>query len=142
MKFRKGEFVEKYSLWRLWLPKELRQQGKIKKFVLNCEICKIVKPTNQILRATMGQQLKTKRPFQRLYINLLGHYPRTKLGNTMVIVAIDQFTKYIFLTSLRKVNSSAIMKYVEENIFHQFGVPQVIHSGNGKQFVSSLHTQK
>lgn len=69
--------------------------------------------------------------------DLLGPYPRTKMGNSMVFVAIDHFTKYIFLKPLKKATSSAIIKFLEENIFYQFGVPQYIHSDNGSQFVSS-----
>lgn len=169
VKFRKGEFQEEDSLWRLWLPSGLREQiitnnhnlvschggfaktlkrirekyfwpnmsRSIKEFIDNCDVCKSVKPTNQILRPPMGKAMITERPFQRLYMDLLGPYPRTKLGNSMVFVAIDHFTKYVFLKPLKKATSNAIISFLEENIFHQFGTPEYIHSDNGKQFVSS-----
>lgn len=73
----------------------------IKGFISNCEICKLVKPTNQTLRPRMGRQIITERPFQRIYMDLLGPYPQTKMGNSSVFVAIDHFTKYIFLKPLK-----------------------------------------
>lgn len=108
----------------------------IKEYIAKCETCKIVKPANRILRPPMGQQVRTNRPFQRLYMDLLGPYPRTKSGNNMVFVAIDHFSKYIFLKPLKKATSQAIIQYIESDIFHKFGVPQYVHSDNGKQFVS------
>lgn len=173
VKFRKGEYEEEDSLWRLWLPSALtigviennhiiaschggftktinrirdkyfwpKMSRDVKLFVSNCETCKCAKPANKILRPPMGQQMKTQRPFQRLYMDLLGPYPRTKMGNSMVFVAVDHFTKYLFLKPLKKATTSAIVGYIEENIFHQFGVPQYIHSDNGKQFVSSEMTE-
>lgn len=169
IKFRKGEFSDEMSLWRLWLPKGLHHQviklnhdiqschggfaktlnriretffwpkmsRDIKAYISNCEVCKLVKPPNKTLRPPMGRQIITERPFQRIYMDLLGPYPRTKMGNSSVFVAIDHFTKYIFLKPLKKATSSAIIKFLEESVFHQFGVPQFIHSDNGKQFVSS-----
>lgn len=99
VKFRKGEFVDELSLWRLWLPTELCQHviemnhilvschggfsktlnrirekyfwpkmaRDIKRFVSNCDICKLVKPAYQNQRTNMGRQMVT---FQRIYISL------------------------------------------------------------------------
>lgn len=170
VKFRTGENEDEDGLWRLWLPKGLREQVvannhncvtchggfaktlnrirekyfwpnmslDIKNLISNCEVCKAVKHPNRILRPPMGKAMVTERPFQRIYMDLLGPYPRTKLGNCMVFVAIDHFTKYIFLKPLKRATSGLIIKFLEESIFHQFGVPQFIHSDNGKQFVSTL----
>lgn len=112
----------------------------VKDFVSKCEIYKISKPTNQIMRPPMGQQMLTERPFQRVYMDLLGPYPRSKMGNNMMFVAIDHFSKYIFFKPLRKATSANIISFIEDNIFHQFGVPQYMHSDNGKQFVSAQMT--
>lgn len=37
---------------------------------------------------------------------------------------------------MRKASVEGIIKYVEQDVFHIFGVPETIHSDNGKQFVS------
>ena len=44
----------------------------------------------------------------------------------------------MFLKPIRKATSAIIVQYLEESIFHIFGVPEYLHSDNGKQFVSEL----
>lgn len=109
---------------------------QVKETIGRCHICKSTKATNQILRPPMGEQMVTERPFQRLYIDYLGPYPRSKDGNTVIFLAIDHLSKYVFIKPLRDGQSHRIISYMEENIFHTFGVPEFIHSDNGKQFVS------
>lgn len=52
----------------------------VRDYVRNCEICKATKAANMILRPPMGNQAISESPFQRLYIELLGPYPRSKAG--------------------------------------------------------------
>lgn len=109
---------------------------EVQDLVKSCEICKCCKSTNFIKRPPMGSQHITERPLQRLYIDFMGPYPRTKNGNAFLFVCLDHFTKFVFLKPMRKAVSSDVIKYLEEEICHIFGVPEFIHSDNGKQFIS------
>jgi len=108
----------------------------VQELVKNCDICKCAKSTNFVKRPPMGAQMKTERPFQRLYIDFMGHFPRSKEGNKYIFVVLDHFTKFVFLQPMRNAVSGAVVKYLEREIFHVFGVPEFIHSDNGKQFIS------
>lgn len=44
----------------------------------------------------------------------------------------------MLLKPLRNATSVAIVRYLEKEIFHLFGVPETVLSDNGKQFVSKL----
>lgn len=37
---------------------------------------------------------------------------------------------------MKEATTSNVIKFLEEQVFQQFGVPETIHSDNGKQFVS------
>lgn len=39
---------------------------------------------------------------------------------------------------MRNASADHVVKYLEEDIFHVFGVPEVIVSDNGRQFVSGV----
>lgn len=108
----------------------------VKEMIAKCEVCKTTKPTNQILRPKIGSQIISERPFQRLYIDYLGPYPRSRTGNSMMFVAVDHFSKFTFIKPMRDAKSGRMVKYLEEEIFHIFGVPEYIHSDNGQQFRS------
>lgn len=85
----------------------------------------------------MGKQIITIRPFQRLYIDLLGPYPRSKAGNIGILIVLDHLTKYHWLQPLKKFNSQLIKDFLEKQIFHSYGVPEYIVSDNGSQFKSN-----
>lgn len=123
------ELVRRHYFWP-GLSRDVRS------FVNKCTTCKECKPSNQTLRPPMGKAFEAERPFQRLYIDLIGPYPRSKAGNTTIFIVLDQLSKFVFLKPLRKATTAAIIKYLESDIFHLFGAPESIISDNGVQFTS------
>lgn len=107
-----------------------------REFVVSCQICKEVKAPNRILRPLMGQQMIVERPWQRLYTDLLGPYPRSSAGNTHLLVVLDSFSKFVLIHPLRKAQVGPIIKFIETSVFHLFGVPETILSDNGVQYIS------
>lgn len=51
---------------------------------------------------------------------------------------MDHFTKFIFLHAMKEATAENVIKFLEDQVFHTFGVPEIIHSDNGKQFVSKM----
>jgi len=89
----------------------------------------------------MGEQRVTERAGQRLFIDFMGPYPRTKAGNSVIFVCLDHFSKFVWLQPLRHAVDAVVIKFLETKIFHQHGVPEFIHSDNGKQNVSQIFGQ-
>lgn len=77
-----------------------------------------------------------ERPWQRLYTDLLGPYPRSKKGNTSILIVLDQYSKFVLLKPLRKASAAEIVRFLEQDVFHLYGAPESIWSDNGVQFVS------
>lgn len=108
----------------------------VRAFVASCAVCKETKAPNQTLRPPMGKAFPTERPFQRLYIDLLGPYPRSKAKNTTILIVLDQLTKFVWLKALRKATATIIVQFLENDIFHLVGAPESVMSDNGVQFVA------
>lgn len=89
------------------------------------------------MKPPMGNPAISIRPFQRLYIDLLGPYPRSKSGFIGLLIVLDHFSKFHWLCPLRKFSSQNIQDFLEKNIFHMYGVPEVVISDNGSQFKSN-----
>lgn len=109
----------------------------VREYVRNCEVCKTTKAPNMILKPPMGQQVESVRPFQRLYIDILGPYPRSKSGHIGILIILDHLSKFHWLCPLRKFTTSPIQDFLLNNIFHVYGVPEIIISDNGSQFRSN-----
>ena len=108
----------------------------VREYIDSCDMCKGVKASCKVLRPTMGNQIKTERPFQRLYVDFLGPYPRTKDGNSVIFIVIDHFSKFLFVKAMKKATSVNVINYLQSEVFNFVGVPQYLHSDNGRQFIS------
>ena len=109
---------------------------QVTRYIQNCQVCKESKPSNRISNPGIGNPVVVDRPFQRLYIDFLGKYTRSKNGNCYVFIVVDALTKFVFLKAMRDANAKNVVKFLISEIFFKFGVPEVIHSDNGVQFTS------
>ena len=109
---------------------------QVREYIKKCTICQETKPWNHVMKPPMGNEVITDRPFQKLYIDFLGKYPRSKSGHCYIFIVVDHFTKFTFLKAMREATAKEVVKFLVQEIFHKFGVPEVIHSDNGVQFTS------
>lgn len=113
----------------------------VEKYVKNCDICKLTKAPNCTLKPPLGSCTKIERPWQRINIDLMGPYPRSKSGKTMLLIIIDQLTKFVILKSLFSGKTSKIIEILKNDVFFTFGVPEYVHSDNGAQFTGKEFKQ-
>lgn len=111
---------------------------EIKTYVQSCEVCKAVKSASGNSRVPMGAPKTAKRPWQLISIDFLGPFVRSKNGNTMLIVAIDWFSKFVLLQPIRQATSRSVIKFLENQVFSIFGACQRLVSDNGTQFTSRM----
>lgn len=108
----------------------------VRQYIAKCELCRTSKYPNYSQRPPMGSQIISERPFQRLYIDFIGPFPRSKKGNIGIFIILDHFSKFTFLKPVRKFSSQIIIDFLRDEIFACFGVPESIVSDNGSQFKS------
>lgn len=114
---------------------------EVYKYVRKCVICAANKSTNLPRAGLMGAYRNINFPFQLISADLLGPYPRSKNGNRYVLVVVDWFTKYVLVRPLSRATSSAIIKFLENDVFLVYGVPQIFVCDNGSQFTSREFTK-
>lgn len=105
-------------------------------YITNCTVCKETKAPNFILRPRMGKAFKTERPFQQIYIDLLGPYPRSKNGNAYIFIVLDHYSKFVLLKAIKRATSALIIDFLANEVFQLFGVPETVLSDNGSQFTA------
>jgi transposase InsO family protein len=122
------ERLRRYYYW----PK---MNQSVKNYISKCEVCKCSKAPNQVLRAPMTGRIETERPWQHIFIDMIGPYPKSKNGNVAVLIVLDHLSKYVLTHPLKSMVTKNITKFLE-SVFHMFGVPETLMSDNGVQFRS------
>lgn len=85
----------------------------------------------------MGKPFIVDRPFQHLFVDFLGPYPRTSTGMVYIFVVLDQLTKFPLIKPMSKATSLNVIRYLTD-IFTTFGTPESLLSDNGSQFLSEV----
>lgn len=129
----KSKTLQKVKEFFFW-PKMARD---VDSFVNTCDTCKQIKPTNQNLRPLMGKPFLVQRPFQHVYADFLGPYPKSKNGHMYIIILVDQLTKFPLAKAITKATALGAIKFFDE-YFNIFGFPESILTDNGTQFVSKM----
>ena len=109
---------------------------QVLEYIKNCDTCKETKPSNQRLMLTIGAEVVTYSPFQKLCLDFLGKYPRSHGGNAYIFIVVDHFTKFVFLKAMKEATAKGVVNFLVHEVCHKFGVPEILHIGNGKQLVS------
>lgn len=111
--------------------------GDVKRHVRKCETCARHKSSQLPPCGLMGRHREVTEPFQIVSMDLMGPFPRSKHGNTMLLVVACWFSKFSLLFPLRNGKTSNITKILEEQVILLYGSPGVIICDNGKQFTSN-----
>lgn len=109
----------------------------IRHYVKTCQICGAHKSSCQSKPGLMGRFKEVSMPFQAISLDFMGPFPRSKKGNTQLLVVTDWFTKFVLVQPVPKATSKNVIKFLEQQVFLLFGVPQIIMCDNGVQFTSN-----
>lgn len=111
-----------------------KMKADISRYVKKCHVCLSSKASNRARAGLMGAEKKISFPFQLISVDLMGPFPRSKNGNTFLLVVADWFTKFVLLQPLRKATAKSVVNFLENQVFLVYGVPQIIMCDNGVQF--------
>lgn len=84
------------------------------------------------------QVVRSGVPMERIATDILGELPETENGNKYILVVSDYFTKWTEAFPMRNMEAETVASIIVEEVIARFGVPQVIHSDQGKQYESRL----
>lgn len=67
-----------------------------------------------------------QRPFQKFFVDYVGKFSRSKTLNTMLLLCVDAFLKFVWMVPFREATTKAIFKDLQQRIFASFSVPEMI----------------
>ena len=114
-------------------------QSDIIAWIQKCECCTLSKIQTHKLRTTLGRLIATQ-PLEVVAIYFTVLEPSSD-GCENVLVIIDVFMKYTIAVATRNQKAEAVAKVLVTEWFTRYGVSQLIHSDNGRNFESSIVQQ-
>ncbi|KAK2919988.1 hypothetical protein Q8A73_002192 [Channa argus] len=105
-----------------------------------CDDCTAQKGPTQRSRGPLQQYL-VGAPMERVGMDILGPFPTTKAGNRYILVAMDYFTKWPEAYAVPDQTATTAAQRLVEDMFSRFGVPEELHSDQGRNFKSWLFAE-
>ena len=103
--------------------------------LIKCDAC--IKYTVTAAGYHPASYISSKGPWLHIQIDTSVHLPTASNGDTVLLVVIDVFTGYIILRAL-KSNTGTLVATELWKIFALFGLPNIIQSDNGSEFVNNV----
>lgn len=106
-------------------------------YVHRCDPCTAHKGPTRHSHAPL-QQYQVGAPMERVGIDILGPFPTTDQGNRYVLVAMDYFTKWPEAYAVPDQSASTTAEHLVNEMFCRFGVPEELHSDQGRNFEAKV----
>jgi transposase InsO family protein len=114
-----------------------RMRNSVFLYVRTCAKCNTNKKQSRKKRANLGEY-HAGAPMDRVHLDILGPFSKSARGNTVILMVIDQFSKWLECYPLPDQSAELVAKTVVDEFFSRFGCPLEIHTDQGKNFMSNL----
>lgn len=118
-----------------------KMKADVAAYVRRCVTCTEHKAIQQRPPGLMGTRPRVFRPFQMISTDLIGPLPNSSRGYKYILVVADYFSKFVVTCPLRAATAPAVTRFLENDVFLLFGVPQYLICDNGVQYQSTEFRQ-
>lgn len=133
-----GHFAVDKTIERIkscyWFPKIKKV---VSKYIKNCINCIYYKNIHGKKEGKLFPIPKYAKPFHTLHIDHLGPFVKTTRKNSYLLVTVDSFTKFVFISPVRNTKSQVVINELDK-IFKVFGNPKRLICDAGSSFTSKL----
>ena len=109
---------------------------EVKRYVYSCEACQVTK--GKPSKLPNSGNLEYGNPMDQVSIDILGPFLPTPAGNTVVLVAVDHFTRWIEAYPLPDQKAETCARTLYEQLFCRFGMPLELKSDHAPNFASQI----
>ena len=87
------------------------------------------------------QVVRSGYPMERIAVDILGELPMTENGNKYILVISDYLTKWTESFAMPNMEARTCAKILVQEVVSRLGIPNKIHSYQGRQFESNLFAE-
>lgn len=111
-------------------------QTDVRAYVNGCQKCMQKKDPTKTKVVPM-QTVRSGYPMERLAVDI-PEFPITERGYKYILVLGDYFKKWTEWFPMTNMESETVAKIIMNEVISSFGIPNTIHSDQGRQFESNL----
>uniref|UniRef100_A0A4W5LNZ8 Gypsy retrotransposon integrase-like protein 1 n=1 Tax=Hucho hucho TaxID=62062 RepID=A0A4W5LNZ8_9TELE len=113
----------------------------VAQFCRTCHTCQITGKPNQVIPpAPLCPIPVIGEPFEHVVVDCVGPLPKTKSGNQFLLTVMCMATRYPEAIPLRRITAPVVSKALIK-FFSTFGLPKVVQTDQGTNFLSKLFKQ-
>lgn len=106
-----------------------------------CRTCQLMgKPNQTIPSAPLVPIPVVDEPFEHVIVDCVGPLPKTRSGNQFLLTVMCSATRFPEAIPLRKITAPVVVKALVK-FFSTFGLPKVVQTDQGTNFLSKLFSQ-
>ena len=109
-------------------------------YIKSCYKCSKNKAKKFTYRAPMVL-FQAGYPMQRVHIDIMGPFTKSRSGNVYVLMIVDQFTRWLECFALPDQTAEKVADKAVKEFFCRLGFPEIIHSDQGANFTSTLFSE-
>ena len=104
-------------------------------FCLQCMNCQ----RNTIVKTGYDPQtsISASLPMDHIAVDTIGPFPISSNGYNYVLIAVDIFTRFVFLKALKDKTAQSVASSLYE-IFANFGHPKIMQTDNGTEYINQV----
>lgn len=109
----------------------------IKEYVSKCDNCQ----KNKILKINkipMKITTTSEKPFEKVYLDIVGPLPKTINGNSYILTIQDDLSKFFVAKAIQEATAESTCKAFLEGGICIFGIPKELVTDRGTNFISKL----
>jgi transposase InsO family protein len=112
----------------------------VENYVRRCKSCQLNKSLSPRRKAPMEITTTARQPFERCALDIVGPTDVTNSGNRYILTFQDDLTKFIAAIPIPTQDAETVARAFVENIVLRYGIPEVILTDQGANFLSELFT--
>lgn len=116
--------------------KGMRQM--IKNYILSCATCQLNKTTNRTIKEPMVITTTASRPFEKIFMDIVGPLPKSYNGNVFILTLQDDLSKFAWAAPMVNHEASTVAFHFVTQFVCLHGLPQNLVTDCGTEFLSKV----
>uniref|UniRef100_A0A2S2NNZ3 RNA-directed DNA polymerase n=1 Tax=Schizaphis graminum TaxID=13262 RepID=A0A2S2NNZ3_SCHGA len=116
--------------------KGMRKQ--IKKYIRECATCQKNKSSNRTAREPMIITTTASRPFEKIYMDIVGPLTKSYNGNVFILTLQDDLSKFAWAAPMPNHEANTVAKFFVTQFVCLHGLPQSLVTDCGTEFLSKV----